>query len=161
LLKCTIGLGEPVPRPLGRTCESGSITFSQMYPLLNFSPGETQLMKIASRMLRNTVNMIFGPLSYASLLSGPRRPIDIQFADDCNVTETMIRHWSRCHGSRPFAVVQASGVSVLRVRLAFAAAHWLVDRESNEVHNFKTTLFQQMNIDRRGRDLQGGSSRSH
>jgi hypothetical protein len=51
--------------------------------------------------------------------------MDTIFADDYNVAEAMTRHRSRHHGIRHFPVVQGSGVTVLRVRIAFAAAHWL------------------------------------
>jgi hypothetical protein len=125
----------PAVQDLGRKLEY----LSQKYPRLNIAPGRSQSMKIARWMLRNTVNMIFRPLSYVLLLLGLRWPIDTIFAGDYNVAETMTPHWSRYHGSRRFAVVQACGVTVLR--LTFAAAHWLMSGEPNEAKNFKMNLF--------------------
>jgi hypothetical protein len=92
-------------------------------------------MKIAPWMVRNTMNIIV-PLLYAPLLSGPHLQIDIMFADDHNVAETMTCHQSRYIGSWPFAVVQARGVTVLRVRLAFAAAHCLMCGQPNRLNKF-------------------------
>jgi hypothetical protein len=92
-------------------------------------------------MLRNTWIWFSGGLSYAPLFPGPRRPVNIIFADDYNVAETMTRHRPRLHESGPFAVARARGVTVLRVRRAFTAVHWLVRGEPNEVKYFKTNLF--------------------
>jgi hypothetical protein len=78
----------------------------------------------------------FQTRSYMPLLSGPRQPTDSIFADDYQVTETMTRHRSRYHRSRPFAVVQTPRVTVLRVRLTSAAVHWLIYGESNEASDF-------------------------
>jgi hypothetical protein len=55
------------------------------------------------------------------------------FADGYHVAETMTRHRSQCHGSRPIAIVQARGVTVLPVQLAFATAYWLMCGEPNKV----------------------------
>jgi hypothetical protein len=65
------------------------------------------------------------------------------------------------HGNRPFVVVQTHGAIVLRVRPAFAAAHWWMCRGPNDVKMFKTNLFHCMSMDCRRRNVQWVRNRSH
>jgi hypothetical protein len=112
--------------------------FSKKYPLVKFLPGWEPINE--DRVVNNwghREHSFPGPLSYASLLSGHRRLTDIIFTDDYTVAAAMTRCRSRYHGSRPSVVVQAGGVSVLHLRLAFAEAHSLICGEPNKIKSLR------------------------
>jgi hypothetical protein len=121
----------PAVQDLGKRFEY----FSQNYPWLNFFPSGSQSMKIPQWMFRNSMSIVFGVTivchSWRDLIGRYIRylPMIIMLQRLRPVT-------NHDNGSRQFAIVQARRVTVLRVRLVFAAVHWLMYGEPNELKKF-------------------------
>jgi hypothetical protein len=121
--------------PLCGTWERGSSSFQESIRCWTFAWVGVNQWRLCRGCWETPWAWCSGQLLYALLLPEPRWPTDTIFSDDYHVSETMTCHWPRYHGSRPFAIVQARGVIVLWIRLAFGAVHWLMCQESDERNN--------------------------